>query len=234
MIKTAHERTEFFKKFDAILKDINNDSQCKNLIIKLAVDYDFFNDYIIRGKLLFSDTGFDPVNSFFYKTKVLVEKDFFTIVGLSVHINGDMYHLWNSDKLLKEHPNLFNLVNNYLKLRNLVDDFLPENKRLHSTDIKAAIKNDDGKPRMDLLPIEPLLGAGDGFAYGAKKYSDRNWEKGFDYGRLYAAILRHLFKWWGGEELDKESGVSHLSHALSNLMMLHATHTRGIGRDDRK
>ena len=49
------------------------------------------------------------------------------------------------------------------------------------------IKHDQGKPRMDLLPMDALLEIAKVFGFGACKYGDRNWEKGLDVQRLRAA-----------------------------------------------
>ena len=57
-------------------------------------------------------------------------------------------------------------------------------------------------------------------SFGAEKYEDRNWEKGVDYNKYYGALLRHIFAWWNGEELDPETGLSHLYHAGCCLMFL--------------
>lgn len=97
-----------------------------------------------------------------------------------------------------------------------------------------AVKYDAAKARMDLIPADALLKAGEVFAYGADKYSDRNWERGFNYGRLYAATQRHLHQFWAGEDLDPESGHHHLAHALCCVLMLYATVIRFPDRDDRR
>ena len=83
-----------------------------------------------------------------------------------------------------------------------------------------AIKNDGDKLRLDLLPVRPLLDVGKVLTFGAKKYSERNWEKGFAWSRPYAATLRHLFAWWSGETYDPETGLNHLAHALCEIMFL--------------
>lgn len=49
----------------------------------------------------------------------------------------------------------------------------------------------------------------------------------------YACALRHIFKWFQGQEKDEESGLSHLDHALVNLAMLVTYERRKIGKDDR-
>lgn len=97
-----------------------------------------------------------------------------------------------------------------------------------------AVKHDGGKPRMDLVPADALLVVGDVMAVGAAKYGDRNWERGLDYGRLYAAAQRHLLAWHAGDDLDPETGRSHLAHAVCCTLMLLASTMRGIGLDDRR
>lgn len=85
---------------------------------------------------------------------------------------------------------------------------------------KAGMKFDGEKVRLDLLPITPLIGIGKVLTYGAKKYAERNWEKGLKWSRCYAAALRHLFAWWSGETNDPETGLNHLDHALCEIMFL--------------
>lgn len=97
----------------------------------------------------------------------------------------------------------------------------------------GATKDDRFKTRVDLVPVVPLLSIADVFTYGARKYADRNWEKGFPYSRIYGALLRHVFAWWNGEEIDPESGMSHLAHAGCDLLMLMEYEARGTGEDDR-
>jgi len=83
-------------------------------------------------------------------------------------------------------------------------------------------KFDTDKPRYDLLPPKALGLLVDCLTYGAKKYDDYNWRKdgGIDPNRLFAATQRHLWAWKEGEVLDKESGLPHLAHAATNLLMM--------------
>jgi Domain of unknown function (DUF5664) len=94
-------------------------------------------------------------------------------------------------------------------------------------------KHDAQKIRLDLIPPEVIFSLGKVLTKGAEKYIDRNWEKGFRYGRVYAALQRHLNSWWSGETTDPETGYSHLWHALANLTFLIVFEIRGIGQDDR-
>lgn len=95
------------------------------------------------------------------------------------------------------------------------------------------VKLDTGKSRIDLVPQELIIATGNVLGFGAAKYEERNWEKGMKWGRLYAALMRHMWAWWGGEKLDPESGMPHLHHAVTCLAMLIAYEARGTGTDDR-
>lgn len=95
-------------------------------------------------------------------------------------------------------------------------------------------KLDGGKPRIDLIAPEMLFGTAEILAFGAAKYSVRNWEKGMSWGRCFGALMRHLWAWWAGEQNDRETGKPHLWHASCCLMFLIAYEQRKIGNDDRK
>ena len=56
--------------------------------------------------------------------------------------------------------------------------------------------------RYDLIPVEPLRKLSILFHRGALKYSDRNWENGYDWSKSYAALQRHSNAFWGGEDFD--------------------------------
>ena len=84
----------------------------------------------------------------------------------------------------------------------------------------AGVKYDSGKPRFDLIPAVPLETLAKIYTMGAEKYADRNWEKGIRYSRIYAAVMRHLNKYWSSENLDPESGLPHLAHAAWGLLAL--------------
>ena len=98
---------------------------------------------------------------------------------------------------------------------------------------KEGVKFDCGKLRMDLLPPDALEALGRILTDGAEKYGARNWEKGMAWSRPYAALQRHLLAWWGGQDVDPESGHPHLWHVLANAVFLTSYQIREIGEDDR-
>lgn len=75
-------------------------------------------------------------------------------------------------------------------------------------------KHDTDKARFDLIPAKPLFKVAEVYTIGAKKYDDRNWEKGIKWGRIFAAMLRHAWNWWRGEKLDPEDGQHHLASVV--------------------
>ena len=99
--------------------------------------------------------------------------------------------------------------------------------------MEAGVKHDGGKERFDLIPARPLFDLAQVYSYGAEKYTDRNWQKGLAWGRVFAAIMRHLWRWWLGASLDEESGLPHLAHAAWGcLALLEYTNTH-LELDDR-
>lgn len=98
----------------------------------------------------------------------------------------------------------------------------------------GAIKNDAKKPRMGLIPQLALLVVGKVMTYGAMKYADYNWMRGFNYSILTDAAMRHIIAFNCGEDNDLESGLPHLAHAACCLLMLlELTILRIPDRDDR-
>lgn len=96
-------------------------------------------------------------------------------------------------------------------------------------------KADSKKPTFELLPLQLLADTNRVLQHGARKYGVNNWKKteGFKYSRCYNALLRHMFAWWQGEDIDPESGITHLAHAMCNLLFLtyHVGNTKNA--DDR-
>lgn len=81
--------------------------------------------------------------------------------------------------------------------------------------------------RFDLIPTGPLTALARHYGLGSRKYEDRNWERGYDWSLSFAAMQRHAWAFWGGEDLDPETGDSHLAavawHAFA-LMEWATTH----------
>lgn len=98
----------------------------------------------------------------------------------------------------------------------------------------AAQKFDDGKLRYDLVSAIGLEEIVKVYTYGAHKYADNNWRKGLKWSRIFAAIMRHLWAFWRGENVDKESGLPHLAHAGWGILSLLEFQTTHSDLDDRR
>jgi hypothetical protein len=95
------------------------------------------------------------------------------------------------------------------------------------------VKYDEYKLPMHLIAPEMLVALATILRFGANKYAERNWELGMEWSRCFSALERHMWAWWGGEDIDLETGRSHLWHAACCLMFLVAYEERKIGTDDR-
>lgn len=82
------------------------------------------------------------------------------------------------------------------------------------------VKYDGEKLRYDLVPVSFVRAVATILTHGAKKYDDNNWRHGMRWGRVYAAMMRHIEDWRAGEDIDPESGHHHLWHAACNLAFL--------------
>lgn len=81
------------------------------------------------------------------------------------------------------------------------------------------IKYDGEKPKMHLLPPKATLEVAKVLTFGAQKYDEENWRKLDNLQARYSSgALRHIFAHIDKEELDPESGLSHLAHAICCLM----------------
>ena len=82
-------------------------------------------------------------------------------------------------------------------------------------------KYDDGKVRMELLPLECLTEIAKVLTYGANKYKDNSWKTVKNGRERYkGALLRHLAAADTGEVLDPETGLSHAAHMACNALFL--------------
>ena len=87
-------------------------------------------------------------------------------------------------------------------------------------DMGLGIKFDQNKTEYHYLSPIALEKLCQVLTFGAKKYEAHNWRKGFKWSRLISACFRHLYAWMSGETYDKETGLSHLAHAMCCIMFL--------------
>ena len=85
-----------------------------------------------------------------------------------------------------------------------------------------AIKHDQGKTDWAILPIGASKEIIKVFKFGEQKYARGNYMngEGLAYSRVLNSLLRHVYSFMEGEDLDPETGISHLAHAGCNIYML--------------
>lgn len=84
----------------------------------------------------------------------------------------------------------------------------------------AAVKFDQDKLPLHLLSTEAMNQTAAVLKFGAQKYAEHNWRKGFAWSRPLSAAMRHITAFNNGEDKDPESGLSHLAHAACCIMFL--------------
>ena len=110
----------------------------------------------------------------------------------------------------------------------------PPEKQNEITELNnEGLKYDGDKPSLALIPSEALLEIAKVLDFGAGKYTADNWRRGFKYRRVISAAMRHILAWNSGEDVDAETGLSHLAHAACCLSFLITFEKTGTGVDDR-
>jgi hypothetical protein len=95
-------------------------------------------------------------------------------------------------------------------------------------------KNDAGKLRYDLIPPHALEALAFVYTVGADKYGDYNWLKGMKWGRILAAMQRHIEAWRKGEKTDAADKQHHLASVAWCAFALMEYERLGVGEDDRQ
>ena len=82
------------------------------------------------------------------------------------------------------------------------------------------LRYNEGKTQLDLIPPSVLEGLGKVLTFGAMRYGANNYRRGMKWSNVINSLLRHINAFRDGEDFDKESGLSHLDHAMCNLAFL--------------
>lgn len=90
---------------------------------------------------------------------------------------------------------------------------------LKATNPKDAIGA--GKASLELVPDTLVVESSIAYLEGALKYGQFNWRVAGVRSSIYrAAMQRHLFRWWNGEDADPETGVKHLASVAACVGIL--------------
>ena len=83
---------------------------------------------------------------------------------------------------------------------------------------EKALRYNEGKPQWGLVHYGSLVPMVRVLEFGAKKYSPGNWKKKMDRTKLLESAQRHLAALMDGEEIDPETGESHIGNLMCNGM----------------
>lgn len=90
------------------------------------------------------------------------------------------------------------------------------------------------KAPLSVLPFRVLWGVAQAFLEGALKYGRHNYRTaGVRASVYFDAVQRHMGAWWEGEDIDPDSGLSHIDKAIASLMVLRDGMYQGNWNDDR-
>lgn len=87
---------------------------------------------------------------------------------------------------------------------------------------KTAVKFDQHKIDWMILPYDALEEIVKVLQFGAAKYARGNYANGsgLEYTRVLNSLMRHILAFARGEDIDPETGLSHVAHAGCNVLFL--------------
>lgn len=90
------------------------------------------------------------------------------------------------------------------------------------------------KVGMSAVPAPVLAEIALGMMEGARKYGRHNYRAiGVRSSVYYDAAMRHLFAWWEGQDIDPDSGLSHITKCITSLVVLRDAMMQDNLTDDR-
>lgn len=91
------------------------------------------------------------------------------------------------------------------------------------------------KVPVSVIPQPVIAELGLALLEGARKYGRHNWRVKGVRASVYidAVMARHLAAWWEGEDVDADSGLSHITKAIASLVVLRDAMIQGSMVDDR-
>ena len=90
------------------------------------------------------------------------------------------------------------------------------------------------KAPMSTIPGNVLAEIGVAMLEGACKYGRHNYRvAGVRASVYYDGVNRHITAWWEGEDYDPDSGLSHITKAITSLVVLRDAMIQGKCTDDR-
>ena len=212
--------------------------------MKLKIELKLEGNTMISGRVLEQDESLRNNNS---KPITLIQNDKFRIVSSTIPLlgwdvlfvrgmsyNDDNRVFLKSFETVEEAERIYRtiieLVNELNgELGGVVDErgntfYIDENgdalTKVNGISKDQSAKADKGKLELSLVNPQLVKAVAEVRMYGTEKYGDsENWRK-VEPKRYVDALYRHLLAYIEGNEVDEESGLSHLSHMACNISFL--------------
>lgn len=84
----------------------------------------------------------------------------------------------------------------------------------------GSLRYNKGKPEFSHLSPDFIMDMMGLMTKSAEKYSFHNWRQKQDLRTASDSLMRHLMKFLQSEDIDDESGYSHLTHIAVNAMIM--------------
>lgn len=117
-----------------------------------------------------------------------------------------------------------------------MDPQQPQHTPFIHTDPRTGASKQCKLARFDLMPPKQLYELAEHYGKGVVpfgKYPERNWERGLQWSQCYSAMMRHLMKFWNGQDYDEcpvkddgtiKCGVPCTNHSGSKHLIAVAWH----------
>lgn len=137
---------------------------------------------------------------------------------------GEIMYMTSEDSecyFVASSPNAPNCRVHKIDAELVVDPIGSENEKkvnLYNDLPEKALRYNQGKPKWSLIhykSLEPMIRV---LEAGAKKYAPFNWQKPMDKKEILESMQRHLAALMDGEEIDPETGYSHVGNIQCNAM----------------
>jgi hypothetical protein len=145
---------------------------------------------------------------------------------------ADRHGIWHESKCPAEYNHTpfkeSQLQNREVKYRR------PISKPEHVKDSNPKDAIGSTKPPVANVPLSVISEVGMALAEGQYKYGGYNWRViGVRASVYWDATFRHIKAWWEGEDTDPDSQLSHITKAISALVVLRDAMIQDNWNDDR-
>ena len=89
---------------------------------------------------------------------------------------------------------------------------------------EQGLRYNEGKRQWSLVDFDSFEDMVKVLTFGMEKYDKFNWKKGLPVTEICESMLRHIFAYLQGEDVDPESGINHIGHIQCNAMFLSYMH----------